>query len=216
MKKKMEGRLFLGIGMLSVFALWTVLVKTVDVGEIGQGGAAVGFATLNGWFHRLTGVHTELYVLTDLFSIVPLCLVGGFALLGAGQWIRRRSLGAVDRSLILLGIFYLTVFCLFLFFEVAVINCRPILIDGELEASYPSSTTLLSLCVLSTAILQFKERIKGRRLRIAVCVALGALMLFLVIGRTVCGVHWLSDIVGGILLGAGLVLIYDGACRMRK
>ena len=216
MKKKIGGRLFCGVGLLLAFVLWTVLVKTVDVKEIGQGGSCVGFATINEWFHRITGVHMGLYELTDLFSIVPLGLVGGFALLGMLQWIRRGRLGAVDRTLFVLGGFYAAVLCLFLFFEVVVINYRPILIDGELEASYPSSTTLLSLCVLSTAILQFKERIKVRGLRITVCVVLGLLMLFLVIGRTACGVHWLTDIIGGGILGAGLVLIYDGVCRMIK
>ena len=82
------------------------------------------------------------------------------------------------------------------------------MIDGKLEASYPSSTTMLALCVLPTAMMQLKTRIHGDAVRRAVLVILAAFSVFMVVGRLISGVHWLSDIVGGVLLSAGLVSLY--------
>lgn len=199
--------------LLIAFAVWTVAVSLVDVQPIGPEGSAVGFAALNGWFHGLTGVHMALYRLTDLLSIVPLALVAGFGLLGLVQWVRRKKLLAVDRSILALGGFYGAVLAAFVLFEVLEVNYRPVLIEGVVEASYPSSTTMLSLCVLVTAMLQLRERMKEGALRGLVLAALAALAAFLVVGRVISGVHWLSDIVGGMLLSAGLIVAYAAAAK---
>ena len=196
-------------GLLAAFVVWTVLVCLVDVQAIGPLGSEVGFATLNGWFHRTTGVHLSLYNITDAISILPLAIIGGFGVLGLVQMIRRRSPLKVDRDILVLGGFYVIVLAVFFLFEMLDINYRPILIEGVLEASYPSSTTMLAISVLTTAALQFRRRIPNRPLRIGVVAATLALMVFMVVCRTISGVHWLSDIIGGGLFSAGMVLAYD-------
>lgn len=128
---------------------------------------------------------------------------------------RTRSLvfGALDcctGMLLLLGGFYILVLGAYLLFEALAVNYRPILIDGYLEASYPSSTTLLALCVIPTGMLQLHARLQSRTLRRILLVLLGAITGFMVIGRLLSGVHWLTDIIGGVLLSAGLVLLYQG------
>lgn len=204
----MKKLLWISLSCLGVFILWTALVGVVDVQAIGPNGSAVGFATVNGFFHRLTGVHMDLYVITDWLGLVPIGVTVGFAILGMVQWISRRDIRKVDFDIILLGGFYVITFFLYMLFEVVVINRRPILIEGFLEASYPSSTTLLVLCVMPTALLQAHTRIKKRGFRLATELTALGFIGFMVIGRLICGVHWLSDIVGGILLSAGLVLFY--------
>ena len=134
--------------------------------------------------------------------------VFGFAILGLCQWIKRRSLAKVDKSIFVLGGFYVVVMMAFLSFEFFVINYRPVLIEGVLEASYPSSTTMLVTCVMPTAVMQFNERIKNSALRRTASVLLVTFMVFMVVGRLISGVHWFSDIFGGLLLSAGLVLAY--------
>ena len=104
----------------------------------------------------------------------------------------------------------------YLLFETVVINFRPVLIDGKLEASYPSSTTMLALCVLPTAMIQLKTRIRGDAVRRAILGIFVAFTVFMVVGRLLSGVHWLSDIVGGVLLSAGLVPLYALAVKQRK
>lgn len=207
-KIKNIARLWIAVSLLMVFVIWTVAICFVDVKAIGPNGSSVGFATLNGFVHNLTGVHFSLYVITDWLGLVPLCIAVGFGLLGLIQWVRRKKLFKVDDNLFVLGGFYIVVFGAYLFFEAFPINYRPVLIDGYLETSYPSSTTLLVLCIMPTAILQWKDRINNRVLRKIIQTVSVAFILFMVIGRLLAGVHWFTDIVGGVLLSAGLVEAY--------
>lgn len=199
------------IWLLMAFALWTLGVCFIDVRPIGPHGTAVGFAFLNSWCHRITGVHMALYHITDWLGLVPFFFVFGFGLAGLTQWIRRKSLMRVDRSILVLGAFYIAVMAAYVLFEVITINYRPVLIDGNLETSYPSSTTMLVLCVIPTAILQLNSRIRNRRINLIISLALTLFTAFMVIGRLISGVHWLSDIIGGMLLSAGLVTLYRSA-----
>jgi undecaprenyl-diphosphatase len=208
MKKGSKKILGLSVSALAAFVLWTVLVCTFDVGEIGPRGSSVGFATLNGFLSELIGTNMLLYNITDWFGIVPIAVAFGFAILGLCQWIKRKSIFLVDRSIIALGVFYIAVFAAYVLFEILAINYRPVLIDGCLEASYPSSTTLLVLCIIPTALMQLCRRIKNITLKRSV-LSIGMLFVgFTVIGRVISGVHWISDIIGGALLAVGLVLMY--------
>ena len=204
----MKKRFCIPFGLLGAFVLWTVAVCSIDVQPIGPQGSAVGFATWNRFVHNLTGVHMPLYTLTDWLGLVPFVFVLGFAVLGLAQLIKRKSILKVDRSILALGGFYVAVMAAYVFFEIFVINYRPVLIEGTLEASYPSSTTMLVLCVMPTAVMQLRSRIKNRPFRHVVSVALIAFTAFMVIGRLISGVHWFTDIIGGALLSAGLVTLY--------
>ena len=180
----------------------------MDVRPIGPLGTSVGLAGFNGFARDFIGVRMALYELTDLLSLIPLLLAGGFGSLGAIQWIKRKSLWKVDRSILVLGGFYILTAALFLLFEVWVVNYRPVLIEGIAEASYPSSTTLLVLCVMPTAALQFRSRIRHLALRKWTIRLIVAFAAFMVVGRLLSGVHWVTDIIGGLLLSAGLVGLY--------
>ena len=195
--------------MLGLFALWTAAITAVDVQAIGPQGSRVGLAGLNGWIHGLTGVHMWLYTLTDWLSLIPLLLVLGFAMMGLIQWIRRKSLLKVDRNILTLGGFYATVLGIYLFFEKCIVNYRPVLIEGRLEASYPSSTTVLVICVMTTAAIEFQNRIQNLRKRKWITRMITIFTVLMVIGRLLSGVHWFTDIVGGILLSTGLVMLYS-------
>lgn len=213
MKKK---RILTATGIIALFVLWTAAIKYFDVQSIGPGGSAVGFAALNGFVHKLFGVHVPLYAITDWLGIVPLCFVLGFAVLGIIQLIKRKSFFKVDSDILVLGGFYIAVLAVYFLFETVVINYRPVLIDGCLEASYPSSTTMLVMCVIPTAIMQFKMRIKNKLLQKIIIFMLTAFTVFMVMGRLVSGVHWFTDIVGGAILSAGLVTLYSGISGIKK
>ena len=198
----------MAVAFLIGFVLWTMLVRYVDVAPIGPLGSTVGFATWNGYVHELTGVHMSLYTTTDWLGLVPIGVAIGFAAEGLIQWIHRKSLAGVDRNILLLGGFYVVVAAVFLLFERVVINYRPVLIEGVLEASYPSSTTMLVLCVMPTAIMRWNDRIKHCLLKRCIIVTSAVFTVLMVILRLVSGVHWVTDIIGGICVSAGLVLMY--------
>lgn len=206
----------LAFALLVAFTLWTVALCYVDVQAIGPRESAVGFATLNGFVHRLTGVNMTLYTITDWLGLVPVAFGFGFAILGLSQWIKRKNILKVDSNILVLGGFYILVLAVYILFETVVINRRPVLINGYLETSYPSSTTLLVLCVMPTAALQFRNRMKVAVLRNIVTTTITAFVVFVIGGRLLSGVHWFSDIVGGSLLAGGLVMLYDAVTKSQS
>ena len=208
MKKENQRNFCTATCMFLAFLLWTAAIQLVDVQAIGPQESAVGFATINQFVHNLTGVHMSLYTITDWLGLVPLVFVMGFALFGLIQWIKRKHLFKVDYNILILGGFYIVVMAVYVLFEMLVVNYRPILINGYLEASYPSSTTMLVMCVMPTAIMQFNARIKNDVLKRYLTSAITAFIIFMVIGRLISGVHWITDIIGGALLSTGLVLMY--------
>lgn len=206
----MKNRSFSGGLLLALFAVWTWLVCTVDVQAIGETNTAVGFATLNGWFHRLTGVHFGLYTVTDWLGLIPVFVCMVFGVVGMYQVIQRKSILKVDFDILILGCYYVVVVLAYLVFEMIPVNYRPILIDGRMEASFPSSTTLLVLSVMPTLVFQTRRRLQKVRW---IHIATALFTAFMVVGRTISGVHWLTDIVGAILLSGGLYLLYRGICE---
>ena len=205
---KEKRNLLTGVGLIGAFALWTALIQCVDVQAVGQNGTKIGFAEFNVWFHQLTGVHMTIYTITDWLGLVPIFICLCFGVLGLVQLIKRRSLLRVDPDILLLGAYYVLVIACYLIFEMIPINYRPVLIEGRQEGSYPSSTTLLVLSVMPTLMFQENRRVSNAMIRKAVAVSVIAFSAFMVIGRLISGVHWATDIIGSVLLSAGLYMLY--------
>ena len=220
MKQYKKKHLWMGIWFLLAFLLWTALIQCVDVQAVGPSGTKVGFAAFNLWFHHLTGVHMTIYTITDWLGLVPIAVCLGFGVVGVFQLIRRKSLIRVDPDSILLGLYYMLVIFAYLVFEMVPINYRPILINGALEASYPSSTTLLVLSVMPTLKFQIDRRTDKSLVRNVTGLFVIAFSAFVVIGRLIAGVHWATDIIGAVFLSMGLFLLYryavDLADRRRE
>lgn len=204
-----------GVLLLALFAVWSVLLQTVDVRAAGETGTEIGFAALNMRFHALTGVHMQLYTLTDWLGLVPLAVCLLFAALGLAQMMQRTSLRKVDADIIFLGLYYVLVILAYFAFEMFPVNYRPVLIEGRVEASYPSSTTLLVMSVMPTLEFQARRRLKSAAVKRWICAAARGFSLFMLIGRLLSGVHWLTDIVGAVLLSAGLFCVYIALVLLR-
>ena len=208
MKNKLTRSVYFSTALLTAFAMWTVLVCTVDKKAIGPQGSVVGFASLNSLVRNAIGVNFGLYTVTDWLGLVPIGFMFAFAILGLVQWIKRKKLLTVDADILLLGGFYLLLATVYLLFEIFTVNYRPTLINGILEASYPSSTTLLTACVMPTTAMILNKRTKRRPVRQFTAAACTLFTAFMVIGRLFSGVHWFSDIVGGLLFSVGFVLLF--------
>ena len=201
----------------AAFLLFTLLLTCVDVQSIGPQGSAVGFATVNGWAFQLLGEHLLWYHLTDWLGVAAIAIAFGFAVVGLYQWVMRKRLRKVVGHILVLGGFYLLVIGCYLFFEKVVINCRPILMDGNLEESYPSSHTMIVVSIMATASMAFRALCpKKKGWCLAVDIFAAVMIAVTVLGRLMAGVHWLPDIVGGLLLSAALVATYWVVCWGKK
>jgi len=208
MKNKKRFFLYSSIAFIISFIAWTIIVCFVDKAAIGPNGSSVGLSSINGFFHNLIGKNMTLYTITDWLGLVPFALIFVFGTIGLIQWIKRKSFLKVDYNILILGGFYIIVLGIYVLFEFVVINHRPVLIEGILEASYPSSTTMLVMCVMPTAIMVLNTLIKNKNLKICLFTLISLFSTFMVIGRIIAGVHWISDIIGGLLISTGLVLLY--------
>ena len=217
MRKKSKEYLIGSAVLFLAFAAFTALVSRFDVKPIGPEGSEVGFAALNQFVFRLFGVNLIWYDITDCLGIIPVLFALGFGLTGLWQLIKGKSIRKVDSSILLLGLFYLLVIGAYLFFEQVVMNYRPVILEEGLEASYPSSHTMLVVCVMAAAATQFrilcpdKKRL-CRGMDVLSCVLIGVT----VVGRLISGVHWFTDIVGGLLLSFALVTLYWAGIAYRQ
>lgn len=206
MENKVKKQLMKGSVLFLLFVLFTIAVKLIDVQSIGPEGSTVGFASLNRWVFETTGINLFWYHLTDWLGILAILVAGYYAVKGFLQLVMRKSLFKVDKSIVGMGVLYVVVLAFYVLFEKVIINYRPILMDGYLEASYPSSHTMLVFCLLMAAVVQLKSEGSSKS-RILMIFYL-AIVLVTIVGRLLSGVHWFTDITGGILLSAALVQLY--------
>ena len=211
----MKQKIYLSVAsaLFILFIIFTALVMALDVQPIGPNESSVGLASINDAFRNALGTtesYNELwYDISELTGLIPLAMAGGFAILGLCQAIKRKSLLKVDNHLFVLAGFYAAVLVAYVAFEIVEINFRPVLMEGVLEASYPSSHTMLSLGICTTAIFELHELLKDKKaLLIAGDIFCGAIALVVLLGRLLSGVHWLSDIIAGVLLISSLICFY--------
>lgn len=201
-------RNFLISGILLLIAItFTTLVKVVDVKQIGVNNSSIGFATLNQFIFETTGVNIIWYHITDWLGLIPVFMAIVYAFIGLIQLIKRRSIFKVDKEIILLGLYYIIVIALYVFFEKVIINYRPILMNGFLEASYPSSHTLMTICICGSSILINKKLFNNKITKVINYLSI-IIITITVVGRLISGVHWFTDIIGGILISSGLLMTF--------
>ena len=194
--------------LVLISIIYTLLVKYVDTSTIGPNGSVVGFSSLNSFVFNLTGNNMTLYKITEILGIIPILIALMYAVIGLIQVIDRKSL-KVDKELIALGILYIIVILIYVFFEKCIINYRPVFIDGILEASYPSSHTLLSICICGSALLINKYLFNNKKNYKYINIISIISMVLIVLGRLLSGVHWASDIIGSIIISITLLKILE-------
>lgn len=190
------------------FIIFTILVTTVDLQAAGAEGSLIGFANLNTSVYQLIGSNTFCYKLTQLFGIIAILVALVFAITGLIQLIQRKSIFKVDREIITAGIIYFLVIILYILFEKLAINYRPVVLEEGLEASYPSTHTMLILTILGTAIPLAGKYIKSSKLSLTTKLICIVIMWLTVVFRLMSGVHWFTDIIGGVLISLCLISLY--------
>ena len=193
-----------------MFIVLIILVKTVDVANIGADGTSIGLSHLNRAAHTFFGTNTAWYDITEILGLLALAAGGIFALLGAFQLIKRKSLMKVDAEILSLGGLYILLGIIYVFFEKVIINYRPVLAPGETaaEASFPSSHTVLTVVIMGSIIMLLKKYINNKTVRQILSAMCAAVAVVTVTGRLLSGVHWLTDILGGLILSVFLLSLF--------
>ncbi len=193
-----------------LFVFFTLLVRVIDVGMVGPQDAWIGFATMNVAVHEFFGMNLFWYKLTQIFGIAAIAVAGLFAVTGAVELIKRKSLVKVDREVLMLGVVYIIVIVLYVLFEKFAVNYRPVILDPAegLEPSYPSTHTMLILTIFGTAVRACGFYIKNKKLLFFARLLSLIIMALTIVGRLICGVHWLTDIIGGVLISLSLICLY--------
>ena len=204
----MKKKIIFSILLVVLAIVFTILVCNYDVKNVGLNDTRLGFSSLNKQVLETIGENSLCKTITDVLGYFALALVGVYGLIGLYQLIKRKSIFKVDKEIISLGVFYVVVLSLYVLFEKIIINYRPVLEDGKLAASFPSSHTLLTLCVCISAIWINRRLFKSDITKIFNFLLI--LVAFItVIGRLLSGVHWFTDIIGGIIISSALLMIFN-------
>lgn len=191
------------------FALFTRTLLHSDVQAIGPNGSAVGYASFNGKCLEAFGSSSLMADVTKALGWLSILICAVFGLIGLLQLIRAKSLRGVDRDIICMGVLYALAIGFYLAFNKIVINFRPVLeADGTLEASYPSSHTVLAVVVFASLIIEISRRVTDRGKALVEEISCLAIIFIAVFGRLLSGVHWATDIFGGVLLSLALVFSF--------
>lgn len=205
LKKK---NIIISICLIILSVIYTILVKYVDVAPIGPKASSVGFSTLNKFVFNFLGRSNIWYNITEVLGMISILIALFYALIGLYKLIKNKSILKIDKEIIILGIFYFVVLLVYLFFEKVIINYRPILVKGVLEASYPSSHTMLSICICLSAMIINNKLYKNMRISKIINTLSIIIMITTTVGRLLSGMHWVSDILGGIIISICLSYIF--------
>ena len=193
--------------LLVITVIYIFLVKYVDVSNIAPDGSKVGFSSLNSSFKEMVGLNMTWYKITKYLGLIPIAMCGCYALLGLYQLIKNKGFKGVDKRIYALGVFYVVFALIYVLFEKVALNYRPFIIDGELEASFPSTHTLLAICLCGSSLMVSKYFIKNEKILKATNILTWLVMIAIVVGRTISGVHWITDIIGGIIISIFMLTV---------
>ncbi|MBR0431578.1 phosphatase PAP2 family protein [Candidatus Saccharibacteria bacterium] len=210
--EKSYKKYFILAGVFAVISIiFTVLVTLIDVKLVGAGHTAVGFSAINDVIFRWLGTSTFWDKFSDyclLFSIfIMLC----FAAFGLFQWIKRKNLKKVDIDIFLLGGTYMLLFALYFIFDHIVINYRPVLEEGQLINSFPSSHIMCIIGVIATTIFELPRYIKSKTARVILTILLIIFMGVSAFARVASGMHWFTDVLAAIFFGLTIAFAFMGA-----
>ena len=210
--------------LLVIAIVFTILVAKVDVKTVEvkpidgvtQNGVLttdIGFSSLNQSVADKISFNNTFYKISKYAGYLALVFVAFYGFTGLIELMQKKSLKGVNKALYMLAAFYVCVAIVYVLFEVVVINNRPVDMGEGLEASFPSSHTMLALCVCGSSLIASKYIIKKDNFRKCLNLISWVVMLLVVCTRTLSGVHWITDIFGGILISVFMLNVFSNAVK---
>lgn len=217
---KTKNNYLISLVLLVIAVVFTILVTKVDVKTVevkpiegvtqeGVLTTEVGFATLNQAVSNKVGFSETFYKISKYAGYLALILVAFYGFTGLIELLQKKSLKGVNKVLYALAAFYVCVAIVYVVFEVLVINYRPVDLGEGLEASFPSSHTLLALCVCGSSLIVSKYVIKKENFKKCLNIISWVVMILVVCTRILSGVHWITDIFGGVLISLFMIQVFS-------
>lgn len=152
--------------------------------------------------------------ITDIILIASIAVLGVFAILGLCQWIQRKSLKKVDKPLLAMLVPLIFMAATYIIFDkFLVLNTRP---NGSGEPSFPSTHTMVVATIFLCVALILPRYIKSKAAIITLDILMLALTILVCIGRVAANMHWISDVIGGLIFAVIFAVIYYLIIRRHK
>lgn len=151
---------------------------------------------------------------TDIILIASFAVLVVFVIMSLCQWIKRKSLKKVDKSLLwfplplaLMAITYV------IFDKFLICNTRP---DGSGEASFPSTHVMVVATIFFLVAIILPRYIKSKAAVILLDFFMLAFIVLVSVGRVLANKHWLSDVLGALGFAIIFAIIYYLIIRSHK
>lgn len=203
---------------LAVFIIWTALVKVIDVHYVGAAGF-LGFYALNTQVNDFVqSLNTKTFkLITDVLMFVAIATCLPFAIVGLVQLIKRKDLKKVDSTIYVILAGYVAMVVMYFVFEIVKINYSPLSTAEELKASYPSSHVLVYSVMMGMAVLGLLHFVKMHDdLKLLINIFYMFSTLAMAGLRLFSGQHYLTDIIGGVLLSYTILFAINSLYRYLK
>ena len=153
-------------------------------------------------------------LITNIILLTSFAIFTVFGILGLCQWHKSKSLKKVDKELLLAIIpFSLMLVTYVIFDKFFILNTRP---NGSGEPSFPSTHTMVVATIFFITAIILPKYIKSK----TACAILDSMMLILLIlvcvGRVLANMHWVSDVIGGLIFAVIFTTIYYLIIRRYK
>jgi len=206
MRKKKNLTVAISLGIL--FVALTLSLLFIDVKVINETDKEIGLAFINKLSNNVS-YNEFLDKISDIFMILSIGFILFLAIKGLVQLVKRKNILKVDKEILVFGGVVVLMAVLWITFDrLFIINYRPILIDGELEASYPSTHIMIVTFTMLSSIDLLIKYIQNKKIRYTSSVTVWLCIGLTIVLRFASGMHWISDCLGGFILGAILYYVY--------
>lgn len=195
---------------MGLYIVLLVMLYSVDVTFEGVNGSRIGLSGINIPIRDAIGTNMIFYNISKYVGALGIALVGVLAVWFLVRIIREKSLKALTRKEYELGVLYLLTCVLYVVFSKIVINYRPIIKWDEEgpESSFPSTHAMIAVVIFGSFCCIAGNYIKNEKLCKLIRILCVILAVLVIVGRMLSGVHWFTDIVGGVLVALSLVFAY--------
>ena len=144
--------------------------------------------------------------ITNIILLSSFVTLAVFVVLGLYQWISRKSLKKVDKHLLWMPLPLALMAIVYVVFDkLWILSTRP---DGSGEPSFPSTHVMVVTTIFLLTAIAIRKYIKSRTMRVVLDILMLALITLVCFGRVLANMHWVSDVIGGLIFAVIFAVIY--------